>query len=90
MIDSVKKEADMLERHLEVLQMVIEYEPIGIVKTSNELGYAHHEVRYSLQKLEEANLINPSQQGAVTTAQTTHSSRTLTSRSTTSERESLQ
>lgn len=71
MIDRVENEADMLERHLEVLLMVVEREPIGIVKMSNESGYAHHEVRYSLRKLEEANLLDPSQQGAVTTAQTT-------------------
>jgi predicted transcriptional regulator len=71
MIDSVEKEVDMLKRHLEVLQMVVEHEPIGIVKMSNQSGYAHHEVRYSLRKLEEANLIDPSQQGAVTTTQTT-------------------
>lgn len=61
----------MLKRHLEVLQMVVEHEPIGIVKMSNQSGYAHHEVRYSLRKLEEADLIDPSQQGAVTTTQTT-------------------
>lgn len=71
MIDSVEKEVDMLKRHLEVLQMVVEHEPIGIVKMSNQSGYAHHEVRYSLRKLEEADLIDPSQQGAVTTTQTT-------------------
>jgi len=34
----------MLERHLQVLKMVIESEPIGIVKMSNETGYPHHKV----------------------------------------------
>jgi len=60
----------MLERHLQVLKMVIRNEPIGIVKMSNETGYPHHKVRYSLRVLEEENLIEPSSQGAVTTEDT--------------------
>ena len=60
----------MLERHLQVLKMVINSEPIGIVKMSNETGYPHHKVRYSLRVLEEENLIEPSSQGAITTERT--------------------
>lgn len=60
----------MLERHLQVLKMVIGNEPIGIVKMSNETGYPHHKVRYSLRVLEEENLIEPSSQGAITTERT--------------------
>ena len=70
MIDRLEKEVDMLERHLRVLRMVIESEPIGIVKMSNETGYPHHKVRYSLRVLEEENLIEPSSQGAITTEDT--------------------
>jgi predicted transcriptional regulator len=70
MIDRLEKEVDMLERHLEVLRMVIESEPIGIVKMSNETGYPHHKVRYSLRVLEEESLIEPSSQGAITTDHT--------------------
>jgi predicted transcriptional regulator len=70
MIDRLEKEVDMLERHLQVLKMVIENEPIGIVKMSNETGYPHHKVRYSLRVLEEENLIEPSSQGAITTEDT--------------------
>lgn len=70
MIDRLEKEVDMLERHLQVLQMVIESEPIGIVKMSNETGYPHHKVRYSLRVLEEESLIEPSSQGAITTDRT--------------------
>ena len=70
MIDRLEKEVDMLERHLQVLRMVIENEPIGIVKMSNETGYPHHKVRYSLRVLEEESLIEPSSQGAVTTEHT--------------------
>ncbi len=70
MIDRLEKEVDMLERHLQVLRMVIENEPIGIVKMSNETGYPHHKVRYSLRVLEEEDLIEPSSQGAITTEHT--------------------
>jgi predicted transcriptional regulator len=70
MIDRLEKEVDMLERHLQVLKMVIRNEPIGIVKMSNETGYPHHKVRYSLRVLEEENLIEPSSQGAITTEHT--------------------
>jgi predicted transcriptional regulator len=70
MIDRLEKEVDMLERHLLVLKMVINNEPIGIVKMSNETGYPHHKVRYSLRVLEEESLIEPSSQGAITTETT--------------------
>lgn len=71
MIDRLEKEVDMLVRHLQVLRMVIESEPIGIVKMSNATGYEHHKVRYSLRMLEEEDLIEPTSQGATTTDQTT-------------------
>ena len=67
MIDRLEQEVDMLQRHLEVLEMVIETEPIGIVKMSNETGHPHHKIRYSLRVLEEASLIEPTSQGATTT-----------------------
>ena len=70
MIDRLEKEVNMLLRHLQVLRMVIDNEPIGIVKMSNETGYPHHKVRYSLRVLEEESLIEPTSQGAVTTDQT--------------------
>lgn len=70
MIDRLEKEIDMLERHLTVLRMVNENEPIGIVKMSNETGYPHHKIRYSLRVLEEENLIEPSSQGAISTEET--------------------
>lgn len=67
MITQVEKEVELLERHLHILERVIEAEPIGIVKLSNQSGYERHEVRYSLRMLEEEGLIEPSQQGAITT-----------------------
>lgn len=60
----------MLRRHLKVLGIVIDNEPIGIVKMSNETGYPHHKIRYSLRVLEDESLIEPTSQGAATTDQT--------------------
>jgi len=70
MIDRLEKEIDMLERHLTVLRMVNENEPIGIVKMSNETDYPHHKIRYSLRVLEEEGLIKPTDQGAISTEET--------------------
>ncbi len=70
MISRLEKEVNMLDRHLEILRLVIDSEPIGIVKVSDQTGYAHHKVRYSLRVLEEENLIDPSGQGAITTKET--------------------
>ncbi|WP_273837228.1 hypothetical protein [Halococcus sp. PRR34] len=70
MIDRLEQEVDTLQRHLEVLRMVLENEPIGIVRMSNETGHPHHKIRYSLRVLEEASLIEPTSQGAATTKET--------------------
>ncbi|WP_435078646.1 hypothetical protein [Halococcus sp. AFM35] len=69
MIDRLEREVDMLSRHFQVLELVLENEPIGIVKMSNETGYEHHEVRYSLRVLEEEQLIEPTNNGAIATDQ---------------------
>lgn len=70
MIERVSEEVEMMERHLEILLRVIEHEPIGIVKLSNQSGYERHVVRYSLRVLEEEGIIEASQQGAITTERT--------------------
>lgn len=70
MIDRVQGEADMLDRHFRVLKTVIANEPIGIVNLANKTAYPHHKVRYSLRILEEEGLVEPTSEGAVTTAYT--------------------
>ncbi|RBI60067.1 hypothetical protein DMJ13_20565 [halophilic archaeon] len=71
MITDFTDQLEMIQRHLEILKLVLDQEPIGIVQLSHETNYARHEVRYSLRQLEEDNLITPSPQGALTTDQTT-------------------
>ena len=69
MLGRLEKEVEILGRHLQVLETILGNEPIGIVKTSHKLGYPHYKVRYSLRILEEADLVEATEQGAVTTDQ---------------------
>ena len=63
--DRLYSELDLLSRHIKVLEIVKEKQPIGIVRIANELGLGEHEVRHSLSVLEEAGLIKPTPNGAV-------------------------
>ncbi|MBN1133927.1 MAG: hypothetical protein JXA38_03230 [Methanosarcinaceae archaeon] len=65
LFDQVKGELELTERHLLVLKKVIESEPIGILKLSEETNMPTHKVRYSLRVLEQERLIKPSAHGAV-------------------------
>lgn len=65
LFDQVKGELELTERHLLVLKKVIESEPIGILKLSEETNMPTHKVRYSLRVLEQERLIKPSAHGAI-------------------------
>jgi len=68
--EKVKRELEMLKRHLIILKYVVENEPIGILKLAEETGIPSHKVRYSLRVLEQEGLIAASAPGAVTTERT--------------------
>lgn len=57
----------MLDRHLEVLNRVLEDHLIGIVELSQDTEYEHHRVRYSLRILQRQELIEPTKMGAIPT-----------------------
>lgn len=61
-------ELELLQRHVEILKAVKDHEPVGIIRLSEITGHPQHKVRYSLRILEQEGLIEPSAQGAVTTA----------------------
>jgi predicted transcriptional regulator len=63
-------ELEMLRRHLTILKLVVENEPIGILKLAEETEIPSHKVRYSLRILEHEGLIAASTPGAVTTERT--------------------
>lgn len=63
----IETELDILKRHIQVLKVLKENEPAGIIKLSELTKHPQHMVRYSLRILEQEGLIEPSPQGAVTT-----------------------
>jgi len=69
--EKVKRELEMLKRHLVILKCVVENEPIGILKLAEETDIPGHKVRYSLRVLEQEGLIAASPPGAITTDKTT-------------------
>lgn len=58
---------DLLQRHLAMLKVVAENEPVGIIKLAEMLKLPQHKVRYSLRLLEQDGLIEATTTGAKTT-----------------------
>jgi predicted transcriptional regulator len=63
----IESEIELLERHVTMLKAIMEHEPIGIIRLSEQLNVPQHKVRYSLRILEQEGLIAPSPEGAITT-----------------------
>lgn len=64
MIDKLIDELELLERHILMLKVTKENQPIGIIRLSEILNIPKHKVRYSLRILEQEGLISPSNEGA--------------------------
>lgn len=69
MIERVKTEIELMQRHAEVLRTVVAHQPIGIMKLSELLDLPFHRIRYSLRVLEQMGYIRASPAGAVATAE---------------------
>lgn len=65
LFDQARNELELIDRHTQVLKIVIERGPIGILKLAEITGMQAHKVRYSLRILEQNGLIKASPQGAV-------------------------
>lgn len=63
----IEGEVDLLCRHVQMLRAIMEHEPIGIIRLSEQLNIPQHKVRYSLRILEQEGLIQPSPDGAIVT-----------------------
>jgi len=61
----LEKELDILKRHIQILKIIKQEEPIGIIRLSEITSFPHHKVRYSLRILEDEGIIEPSVEGAV-------------------------
>ncbi|NOZ59631.1 MAG: hypothetical protein GXO66_08695 [Euryarchaeota archaeon] len=77
MLENLRGEIELLRRHVAVLRLVKQHEPVGIIKLSELSGIPQHRVRYSLRILEQKGIIKPSPQGAVTTRKAEEFLRTL-------------
>ncbi len=64
----MRKDLDLLRRHVTLLKAVKEHQPIGIVRLAKLSGHPQHHVRYTLRILAQEGLVRPSREGAVTTA----------------------
>ena len=73
----IETELNILKRHIEILDLVLKNEPVGIIKLSEITGYPQHMIRYSLHVLEQEGIIEPSPRGAVTTRKVKNSVETL-------------
>lgn len=67
MLSKIKSEIELVSRHLEVIRVVVEHQPIGIMRLSEILCLPYHRVRYSLRILEQEGYIHASPAGAVAT-----------------------
>ena len=63
----LERELEILKRHIRILRIIHDEEPIGIIRLSEITGYPNHQVRYSLRILEEEGIVEPTVEGAVMT-----------------------
>ncbi len=67
MFSSLEEEIELIKRHVTILRLVKELQPVGIIKLSDISGLPQHKVRYSLRILEKKGIIKPSPSGAIIT-----------------------
>ena len=67
LISKLENEVELLQRHIAMLRIIQQHEPIGIIRLAEMAGQPQHKIRYSLRILEHESLIRPSPEGAVVT-----------------------
>jgi Uncharacterized protein conserved in archaea len=65
MLDRVKDEVALLDRHLLVLRTVMTHQPIGIMRLAELMDLPYHRIRYSLRVLEQMGYLRASPEGAI-------------------------
>ncbi len=73
----IETELEILKRHIHILKILQEKQPMSIIKLSKLTKYPQHMVRYSLRILEQDGIIEPSSHGAVTTEKASKKAATL-------------
>jgi predicted transcriptional regulator len=64
-LKKVKRELEIVLRHIGIMKQVRDNQPIGIFKLAERVKLPKHKVRYSLRVLEQSGIIEPTQHGAV-------------------------
>jgi len=67
MLSKTMEEMDLVRRHLEMLRITKDHQPVGIIRLSEILDIPKHKVRYSLRLLEREGLIVATPDGAMIT-----------------------
>ena len=63
--DRAFEEIERISRHIQMLKVTKEMQPIGIIRLSEIMDMPKHKVRYSLRLLEEEGLIIATSEGAM-------------------------
>ncbi|MBO5669689.1 MAG: hypothetical protein J6R75_04920 [Candidatus Methanomethylophilaceae archaeon] len=66
-INKIDEDLNLLIRHIKMLRVTKENQPIGIIRLSEMTDIPKHKIRYSLRLLEKDGVIAPSPGGAVVT-----------------------
>ena len=65
--DVFERELNLFRRHVQILSLVYQKDPIGILRLSRETGLPMHKIRYSFKILENEGLIEAKTVGACQT-----------------------
>ena len=66
-VNKIDEDFNLLIRHIKMLRVTKENQPIGIIRLSEMTDIPKHKIRYSLRLLEKDGVIAPSPGGAVVT-----------------------
>ena len=66
-VNKIDEDLNLLIRHIKMLRVTKENQPIGIIRLSEMTDIPKHKIRYSLRLLEKDGVIAPSPGGAVVT-----------------------
>ena len=66
-INKIEEDLNLLIRHIKMLRVTKENQPIGIIRLSEMTDIPKHKIRYSLRLLEKDGVIAPSPGGAIVT-----------------------
>ena len=64
-LKKLNQKSEIALRHLQVMKVVWENQPIGIFKLAEIMKVPRHKIRYSLRVLEQSGIIQPTQYGAI-------------------------